>query len=1183
MKQYSNRHPGNRSVSAAPFVLAMILMCAGSGIAQAAPGTLSQIPLYLNTTVEPNIVFLADDSGSMDWGLMTPEDDGVVWIDTLPYYYAIPANDNSFFWTLASEEALLNMGVPHPADGVWRARNADYNKIYYNPAITYKPWKGVNINGDTYTDSPPTAAWLDPYDPSAGTMDLTALVNYSTDHGWTLSMFQVTDYYPARYYTWTDSNGNGEVDADDAHTLVEITNTPTPMTPTPPAFYTGSAERTDCAAAPLCTYEEEIQNFANWFSYYRKREYSAKNAIGAVVTDINFGRVGYGTLHNNNNVNIPVASMNTDPATGNKRSVLDRIYTTTAGGWTPLRDRLRDMGRYFECDGGNFFGVSGDDCPILPADQGGMCQQNFTILMTDGYYNGWFDGLPNPNADGDNDTAFDGGSYADGFSNTLADIAMHYYERDLAINLSDDVPTTPGVDEAAHQHMVTYTVSFGVTGTLDPDDTKTPGVSSDTDPTDPAFSWPNPNAGNPQRIDDLWHAAYNGRGLFLSAQDPESLSAALKEAMADVTERTSSAAAVAFNSTSLGTGTAVYLAQFNSSSWKGELYSYDLDPFTGAVADTPNWQASIVLDAQDPADRFVITYNRDTRKGVLFKNLSDLAALQKNDLNTGPGGIPDGLGQDRIDYLRGDRSHEGTGNNFRIRSSVLGDIVHSNPVYVGPPRMNYPDASPFGTGSDAYSGFKSAWENREGVIYIGANDGMLHGFRESDGKEVLAYVPYALFSTDATAGLHYLTDPGYIHRYYVDLSPAVSDVRIKTTPSGPTAWRTILIGGLRGGGRGLFALDITDPGKFTDTYADDLVLWEFSSEDDPDLGYTFSKPVIALMNNGQWAAVFGNGYNDTGDGEAKLFILFLEGGLDGVWTAGTDYIEITTKAVDGLSSVNLVDLDGNGTPDRAYAGDLNGNLWAFDLSGSDASSWDVAYKTGPTPQPLFSSPGQPITAKPVAAKQLASVQGNNNDPNLMVFFGTGQYLVDSDRTSTATQSFYGVWDHGKKNIGRSDLLAQTISYPTPDTRVTTDTLVDYNTQDGWYIDLESGERVAVNPKVRGEYVFFNTLIPESTPCTFGGDGWLMVVRQINGGTPENPVFDINNDFEVDESDVVDDSGTTRAPAGIRFNEGIPAESNFLSNNQYTPGSSGELVQKTIDAGLNTGRGRLSWQELRPDN
>ncbi|MFQ5487916.1 MAG: hypothetical protein ACE5ET_05670, partial [Gammaproteobacteria bacterium] len=192
----------------------------------------------------------------------------------------------------------------------------------------------------------------------------------------------------------------------------------------------------------------------------------------------------------------------------------------------------------------------------------------------------------------------------------------------------------------------------------------------------------------------------------------------------------------------------------------------------------------------------------------------------------------------------------------------------------------------------------------------------------------------------------------------------------------------------------------------------------------------------------------------------------------------------------------------------------------------------------------------------------------------------GQYIVDGDRTSTAAQSFYGIWDHGKKSIGRSDLLAQPLSTVTTSTRVTTDVAVDYKTQDGWYIDLTSGERVAVNPKIRGEYVFFNTLIPATAACSFGGSGWLMAVRQVNGGTPEDPVFDVNNDFLVNDADLVDDGGTNKAPAGIKFGEGLPAESNFLGDNQYTPGSTGNLVQKSVDTGQLIDEGRLSWQELQ---
>ena len=280
----------------------------------------------------------------------------------------------------------------------------------------------------------------------------------------------------------------------------------------------------------------------------------------------------------------------------------------------------------------------------------------------------------------------------------------------------------------------------------------------------------------------------------------------------------------------------------------------------------------------------------------------------------------------------------------------------------------------------------------------------MHGVQASDGKEVLAYIPGNLFSTGLKQGLHTLTDPTYAHRYYVDLSPAVSDVHIKTCVGiCPTLgtdvanWRTILIGGERAGGRGLFALDVTDPSLFSEANAADLVLWEFSDSDDGDLGYVYGEPIMALMNNGKWAAIFGNGYNSTGnatgdDGEAQLFIVFLEGGLDGAWTLGTDYIKISTEvgtlaALNGLSAPAVLDLDGNGTADRVYAGDLEGNMWVFDLSSATEGSWDVAYKQVVTEKPLFTalnnaSQPQPITSRPVVVTNTAASGGSIGENRL---------------------------------------------------------------------------------------------------------------------------------------------------------------------------------------------------------
>ena len=217
--------------------------------------------------------------------------------------------------------------------------------------------------------------------------------------------------------------------------------------------------------------------------------------------------MGIATLHNNNSVNTAIASMNDDMTSGNKRSLLDSLYALQANGGTPLRSALYNCGLYLECTSNSLFNVGGSNCPVLSSSAGGNCQQNFIIAMTDGFYNSSFYSLNNE--DGDDDTSYDGGAYADTYSDTLADIAMYFYERDLHTSLNNDVPAV-GIDTATHQHVTTMAVAFGVDGSIT------------TDPTDPtvAFSWPNPSSSAQALIDDLRHAGYNGRGGFVSARDP---------------------------------------------------------------------------------------------------------------------------------------------------------------------------------------------------------------------------------------------------------------------------------------------------------------------------------------------------------------------------------------------------------------------------------------------------------------------------------------------------------------------------------------------------------------------------------------------------------------------------------------------------------------------------------------
>ncbi len=1181
MKFSNNTIKQDLSVTACAITLALF-----QAQAFGAPGTLSDLPLYVGPAVEPNIFLLSDDSGSMDWEVMTKDTnasglftgtqpDGSSPSGTGPVKHRDSNDSGSANCSFGSSYAgvgyiyIVEFGSNTYGDNAndcntaddeaWRIRNSDFNPLYFDPTKTYLPWEGVNSSGVAYSNIDVTNAPDNPYNPGE-TINLT--VHNSNWAGGTNRATSDRDGDGSpdgfRYYTWTDSNSNGLFEnGEETEFLVKDQDPATQ------------------------------QNFANWFSYHRSREFVAKYALSKSIAGLTAARIGYGTINNNNNVKIEVASMNLDPGVGNKKSLFDKLFSTHSSSGTPLRQNLRNVGRYFDYANYSFFGHTGSYTnPILSAADYGMCQRNVTILMTDGFYNGWSPGVGN--ADANTSSAFDGGDYADSYSNTLADVAMYYYKKDLASSLANEVPTTP-TDSATHQHMNTFTVAFGVTGTLDPDGTKTPADASDTDPSDSGFSWPDPNSGSAERIDDLWHTAFNGRGDFFSAQDPSTLVTALQAAINTASKGTSSAAAVAFNTTALDTGSVIYQAKFNpSDNWKGGLTSTALNA-DGTIASTPLWDAGDELTASDSASRIVWTYRKDTKTGVAFKTLADLSTTQQNDLNKGPSSS-DGEGQARIDYLRGDTSNESTGLNFRDRTNILGDIVHSNPVYVGKPQSNHPNVAPFGAPGDLYADFVSDYENRDGIIYVGANDGMLHGFSESTGEEIIAYVPNAIFDDAPGKGLHYLTDPAYSHKYYVDLSPTVADVYLNNS-----AWKTLLVGGLRAGGQGIFALDVTyrtNPAAsnpFTNTNAASKVLWEFDSTDDADMGYSFAKPSIAMMENNKWAVILGNGYNSPGDGsgdidgddEAKLFILFIDQGLDGTWSS-SDYIEIRTKVgssgnPNGLSTPAVVDTDGNGQADRVYAGDLHGNLWAFDLSATNSSQWKVAYKTGSTPKPLFtatdaSSNPQPITSKPIIAKQKESVSGTPT-PNLMVFFGTGQFIVDGDKTTTGTQSFYGVWDDGSKALDRSDLVKQAI-IESGSTRTSNEppTTVPYDsTHNGWYNDLPtSGERMVVNPKIRGEFVFYNTLIPGSELCKPEGDGWLMAVRQTDGAMSDSPVFDTDGDGDVD----ADDEQTS----GLKL-DNIPAGSNFLGDVMYTPDDEGNVDIKKIDAGISDDSGRMSWQEL----
>ncbi len=784
------------------------------------------------------------------------------------------------------------------------------------------------------------------------------------------------------------------------------------------------------------------------------------------------------------------------------------------------------------------------------------------------------------------------------------------------------------------------------------------------------------------------HAAYNGRGEYISAQSPEAITSALSNTIRSISNRVGAASAVTFNANVLSSTTNVYIARFNSTQWGGELVSYPLLS-NGSISATPNWETDTLLDARNlsaaTTDRAIVTYNPGNsasgatiRSGIPFRwDLTTLSSTQRDDLRSDSAGALEStaaypVAQKRLDYLRGDRSCEiGSGlscsvsTQFRTRASRQGDLIYSSPIYVGNPDGRFPDKVPFGTGGETYSKFKTGETSasaaflsgktamsRTPVVYVGGNDGMLHAFNANTGEEIWAYMPHSLFTAGSTDGLHKLTETGYDHRYYVDLSPTLLDAYVGLNGAS-ASWHTILIGGLRAGGKGLFAIDVTDPDYVIDgsgvttreTRAASKILWEFSSANDIDMGYSFSQPSLVALGNSssiEWYVVVGNGYNSTNTAtgsnpySAKLFLLKLTGpGADGVWDLNTDYFKLDTQLPsgtsvseanrNGMSTPATADNDNDGITDYAYAGDMYGRIWAFNLTGNVPGNWNFAYNTAGIPAPLFTATDgnngagnrQPITVKPILSRhptQSTVTSGAGiNLPNIMVFAGTGQYLVNSDTNSTSVQSFYGIWDKGVGNLlvdrsssSNTKLVKQTFltGFAAQGLRVIDSAnTVDYNSKYGWFMDLpDAGERVAFRPQIRSGFVYFNTLIPSVNPCEYGGSGWVMSVTLDEGHSPGEPAFDVNGDGVINSSDIPTAGGAlpgsnSIAAAGMKDTFNIPTEFSFLSPGsgsvpggscpggtkadfQYITMSDGTMQQRLVcnNAG-SIPPGRYSWKEL----
>lgn len=1165
------------------------------GEVRAAPYVMPDIPLIVSVDSVPNVWFQLDDSGSIDVGVLAGEhfsscaynpvlqcNDGTVpleggmrvwggrWgdnnatpeltniTDVLYSPASVKGNDcyeNGTYNTVS--ECVDDYGIEgdrsHFNDGIrgdvdfdidrdWRLRSANLNVLFFDPNAEYTPW--TTFDG-TFPDAAFNNARYWPVENEAGYNDTVDLGNEAAPSN---GPFYYNYWIDDRGYDGTapDANplnmtvgSNGVVDQWDSYIKVTVTNSSVScekVTHDPQPFdwpddreginpSVGPATTAECTEATAGKSATQLrQDIANWYQYYQKRVHVERGAVGSVVVELPNLRYGMGTINGNGRFYIPDAAIDDYAAHG--ESLLDNLYGYNRQNLgTPLRTGLEWVGNMYADD------VNGVDSPIIES-----CQKNFSLLFSDGYWNG---GSPDSRfADVDGD-----GESISGSNRLLADVAAYFYREDLRDDLDDAVPTD-SFDSANWQHMVTYTIAFGITGALTEDAGDKPGWPFPA-PVDDGNWYPG-GVYQLDVVDDMWHAAWNARGRFFSATRPEDLYNDVRESLTDIASRIGGAASAAANSGSISSTSRIFQAKFDTADWHGELLAFPVND-DGTLGSTAIWNANALLNAKSNSElasnaggRDVWTWNNEGSPGGTAFEWSSISAEQQALLNTSAQGGSDDLGQQRLRYVRGDSSNEaGQGGSFRSRDNKLGDIVNSDPVFIGFPPFFYP----FG----GYQTFFNDHKARTGVIYVGANDGMLHAFRESDGEELFAYVP-----DEVIEHLPALVEPDYGHRFYVDSPPAYGDVQVGGN------WISLLAGTLRSGGQGVYALDVTDPENFG---ASD-VLWEFTDEVDADLGYTFGQAQVKRMANDKWAVIVGNGINNTeADGNASttgagaLFVLFIENGADG-WQTG-DYVKLTVPggSVDdpnALFTPAAADVDGDFRVDFIYAGDRNGKMWKFDVSDASPANWGLAFNE----EPLFDAgAGHPITDRPAVAAHPAGRRLGQ-----LVIFGTGQFIETGDNAAAGQpeQSLYAIWDFDEdwateKEVPAADLHGNTRDELASATFTVDDGVrvmsggADTSWLDGdgdpddlgWYVDLPvTGERIVRRPVLRDNLVFFVTLIPSELSCSAGGTGWVMAMDFSTGQAATFPVFDIGGDLDITvDGDLVeagdpDDTSDDLVPVGI---------------------------------------------------
>lgn len=1224
-------------------------------LAQAAV-PVDQSPLVIQQPLSPNIVLMLDDSGSMNRDYMPDLGTGPGYLadtskDGMRYYgnngtyynpgvnYDPPPTATGGLFPQspglghAFRDGFLDRSTSNEVDVTqFFGSYAYYQSFTSTQTSNYSPTLGCEP-GDSYATDPDhlgECAKVESisytyYNPSGGQANPTCnagdiLVAKPNGNGYVCRHADIT----YSYYTPNTSTCplGGSYDSSTNECVISGTITVHLFTYTTPdgsggyiRHYVGKTQQACLIALSqdatgTCDYSLETRkNVANWFSYYRTRIELTKSGVMYAFTLLGSKfRVGFGSINGTNNVNLPASTtaqnnqviaqvqpLGDGSAGTQKADLWSWLAGIRPGNSTPLRLSLDAVGKYYETS--QPWQTSSSDSTEL------ACRQSYVILTTDGFWNGGTPSVGNVDntggvqESGPNGLAYTYNAvppYADANSDTLADVAMKYWVNDLRPTVSNEVSPS-AEDPAFWQHMTTFTMGLGFqpvnispTGTTVSQifDWAQGGTAISN------FSWPTPSANSPNTIADLAHAAVNGHGAFYSATSAQAFTSGLLEGLRRAAERVGTGASLAANSTELKTGTVAYQANYYTVKWKGDLKAIAVNPNTGALAPTPTWQAANMMPSWNL--RNIYTYNPSgSTKYVPFNDPSTLSTAEQAAL-----GLNSTDQQNIINYLRGDASleqrHNGT---YRNRDTSLGDIVDSQPIFVGSPDANKFYGESF-TGSADYPVFATNNLSRKALVWVASNDGMLHAFDSATGAEVYAYLPGAVIMSNLAS----LANPNYgtinvPHQYFNDGELTVADVYLNS------AWHTVLVGTTgRGLAKAVYALDITDPSNIS-------LLWERSAGDGLSnsdyIGQMVGKPVIAQTSDGVWSVLIGNGYNSTNGVAALLQFDLANGGLNVHTTSDT-------STSNGMAAPAVwIDDASNGVSTMAYAGDLDGNVWSFPLQGTSGGS------AKPTPSSpgtlLFTAKDASGSIQPITGGMLAGQDPNTSD--LWLFFGTGRYLSSNDLLDTSTQTWYGIivrstdtslksLSNGISSLKQRFILAQTAGdpnatppilparaitpLPTPSDMTDPTDNTDYA---GWYINLlkpdttttptsyiAQGERMVTPNQFQGNVLLGTTRIPQAKDlCNPSGSGWVMSVAPFTGTNPVQDFFDVNGNGQINSGDSITVGGKTYAAAGVGFSS-LPNNPIFVGGTMlisFDNGTTGSVQT----SGSTGGFGRVSWREL----